>query len=201
MTRQRVLDAVREALGRTERVSGPLKAPVFGEGVEAHVAGDGKRGDPALFQSRLESVGGVVLRGEGQGPWQRAVADFAKEKGIRRVFAPSGVDVDGLPLESVDEEVAAREPDGVLGLASADWGVARSGSVVVDAREAFLPCVLVSTVLVLLKRDRIVARLADLPLPGGRRMVVTGPARTADIEKKIVLGAHGPKVSGVILSD
>lgn len=198
MTRQRVLRAVREALGRTQREPRPVDGPGDQQEV-ADRSGSGSRGDSGLFQARLESVGGVVLHGKGQ--WHRPVEDFAKEKGLRQVFAQSGLDVQGLSLKGVGQDRAARSPDSVLGLAVADWGVARSGSVVVDAREAFLPCVLVSTVLVLLKRERIVGRLTDLPVPTTRRLVVTGPARTADIEKKIVVGAHGPKASGVILWD
>jgi L-lactate dehydrogenase complex protein LldG len=33
----------------------------------------------------------------------------------------------------------------------------------------------------------------------GEMLLVTGPSRTADIEKKLVLGAHGPRRLVVIL--
>jgi L-lactate dehydrogenase complex protein LldG len=40
--------------------------------------------------------------------------------------------------------------------------------------------------------DRITARATDVGVRG-EMLLVTGPSRTADIEKKLVLGAHGPK--------
>jgi L-lactate dehydrogenase complex protein LldG len=46
--------------------------------------------------------------------------------------------------------------------------------------------------------DQLSAR-ADDPTARGEMLLVTGPSRTADIEKKLVLGAHGPKRLIVLL--
>jgi L-lactate dehydrogenase complex protein LldG len=46
--------------------------------------------------------------------------------------------------------------------------------------------------------DRLTARAADMATRG-EMLLVTGPSRTADIEKKLVLGAHGPKRLIVLL--
>jgi L-lactate dehydrogenase complex protein LldF len=46
--------------------------------------------------------------------------------------------------------------------------------------------------------DRLTARAAD-PEARGEILLVTGPSRTADIEKRLVLGAHGPKRLIVLL--
>src|SRR5262249_23529127 len=43
------------------------------------------------------------------------------------------------------------------------------------------------------------ATLANDPELRGEMLLVTGPSRTADIEKKLVLGAHGPRRLVVIL--
>jgi len=46
--------------------------------------------------------------------------------------------------------------------------------------------------------DRITARASDVGVRE-EMLLVTGPSRTADIEKKLVLGAHGPKRLVVLL--
>jgi L-lactate dehydrogenase complex protein LldG len=48
--------------------------------------------------------------------------------------------------------------------------------------------------------DRLTARAMDVGTRG-EMLLVTGPSRTADIEKKLVLGAHGPKRVVVLLVD
>jgi L-lactate dehydrogenase complex protein LldG len=48
--------------------------------------------------------------------------------------------------------------------------------------------------------DRLTARAADADMRG-EMLLVTGPSRTADIEKKLVLGAHGPKRLLVLMVD
>jgi len=48
--------------------------------------------------------------------------------------------------------------------------------------------------------DCITARAMDIEVRG-EMVLVTGPSRTADIEKKLVLGAHGPKRLVALLLD
>ncbi|HMF13978.1 MAG TPA: LUD domain-containing protein [Gemmataceae bacterium] len=48
--------------------------------------------------------------------------------------------------------------------------------------------------------ERITAAAKDVGLRG-EMVLVTGPSRTADIEKKLVLGAHGPKRLVALLLD
>lgn len=199
MTRARVLAAIRQALGDTGRPTDADAAlEALGDPGEEARRFDGVGGLEG-FAAQLEAVGGVVLQAEND--WRPSVESFAQQMGLKQVFAGSGLNVEGLSLAPVGADEAASHPDHVLGLGVADWGVASLGSVVLDAQEELLPSVSVSVALVVLERQRVVERLADLPLGAGRRMIVTGPARTADIEKKIVLGAHGPKAFGVVLVD
>jgi L-lactate dehydrogenase complex protein LldG len=80
-----------------------------------------------------------------------------------------------------------------------EWGLADTGTVVQDATDPALR--LVSTLpeihIALLSANRILPSLADaLPkLDPGRSpyiSFITGPSRTADIERVLTIGAHGP---------
>jgi L-lactate dehydrogenase complex protein LldG len=91
-----------------------------------------------------------------------------------------------------------------LGVSSCDCLVAQTGSVIVSTISAGgrALSVLPPTHLVVARRDQIVPDLATAMALLRRRYdkhwpsalsVITGPSRTADIEKILVMGAHGPK--------
>ena len=106
-----------------------------------------------------------------------------------------------------DAEVSANVAAADVGLTTADYLVAESGTLVLraDGRArsvSLLPPVHVAIV----TRDRLWAdlgaALADLRAAGARDScvtLVTGPSRTADIEKKLVVGVHGPCALHVVL--
>jgi L-lactate dehydrogenase complex protein LldG len=88
-------------------------------------------------------------------------------------------------------------------------GVAATGSVLVaeaDESDRLLP-ILASRHIVLLPAGSIVPSLADATptlralLNGGMRLCtfVSGPSRTADIEKILTIGAHGPRQLLIVL--
>jgi L-lactate dehydrogenase complex protein LldG len=87
-----------------------------------------------------------------------------------------------------------------VGVTSADYGIAASGSVVLchgpgRPRAASL---LVESHIVLLPADRIVASLGDAMeqvswAHTSNISVITGPSRTGDIESVLTLGVHGPR--------
>lgn len=91
------------------------------------------------------------------------------------------------------------------GLVSPFLLLADTGTVVVEARAAFdrLLCYLVPVCLVVARRSRLREHLpaafpeieAKMQNPGqrGEIALITGPSRTADIEKILVLGVHGPR--------
>jgi L-lactate dehydrogenase complex protein LldG len=89
-----------------------------------------------------------------------------------------------------------------LGIAEADFAIASTGTLAVTST-AWRPSsltLLPPASLVLVRIDRVVADLASMLAeigPAGvaanRLTLITGPSRTADIEKRIVLGVHGPK--------
>jgi len=99
-----------------------------------------------------------------------------------------------------------------VGITAADFLVARTGSMVLRAgaaggrRLSVLPpfhIAIARTAQIVNSLEEAFAGLAQVA--GGLRTssltVITGPSRTSDIEKTLVLGAHGPKRLAVILID
>ena len=86
-----------------------------------------------------------------------------------------------------------------VGVSEMEWGLADTGTVVQDATDPALR--LVSTLpeihVALLPASRILPGLADVvpKLDPGRApyiAFITGPSRTADIERVLTIGVHGP---------
>ncbi len=97
------------------------------------------------------------------------------------------------------------------GLVEADYLLADTGTCMIacGTSQQRVLCYLPPTCIVLAKCDRlaenmpaawkeIAARVAD-PSLRGEFVFVTGPSRTADIEKILILGVHGPKRVVVLL--
>jgi L-lactate dehydrogenase complex protein LldG len=99
-----------------------------------------------------------------------------------------------------------------LGVTGCDCLVAQTGSVIVSTISAGgrALSVLPPTHLVIARREQIVPDLAtamaflreryDKRWPSALS-VITGPSRTADIEKILVMGAHGPKRLALYFAD
>ena len=98
-----------------------------------------------------------------------------------------------------------------LAIMSAEFLLADTGTVVVLPRNHAerLLCYLPDVSILIARGGSVVAHLSDVweaitkqavdPESRGEMLLVTGPSRTADIEKKLVLGAHGPRRLIVIL--
>jgi L-lactate dehydrogenase complex protein LldG len=99
-----------------------------------------------------------------------------------------------------------------LGVTACDCLVARTGSIIVSTLSAGgrALSVLPPTHLVIARREQIVTDLVaamallrkryDRHWPSALS-VITGPSRTADIEKILVMGAHGPKRLAVYFAE
>lgn len=87
-----------------------------------------------------------------------------------------------------------------LALLSAPYAIAEIGSIVLFPNEmtSVLAHLLPECVMIFIRQDQMLASLGELfqrvPVEQAKSMLlVTGPSRTADIEKILILGAHGPK--------
>lgn len=169
------------------------------------------------FRATLERVGGRVERAASLAGALERVQALAAARGVHRValsdapgLAPlarwSGVELSG--PDSPRGELLAAE----LGVSSAQWGIAETGTVVLEsARErhrlvSLLPPVHVA----LLPAARLLGTLGEAlsalrtstGAPASRTITfVTGPSRTADIELTLVVGVHGPRELHVLLHD
>jgi hypothetical protein len=148
--------------------------------------------DPeARFREEFAVLKGQVI--ENTGALSTFLKDFAK-------IATDGSDLVG---KAVGEgNAGVHECD--LGVTGCDCLVAQTGSIIVSTLSAGgrALSVLPPTHLVIARRQQIVPDLASamalLRKRYGKRWpsalsVITGPSRTADIEKILVMGAHGPK--------
>lgn len=96
-----------------------------------------------------------------------------------------------------------------LSVAPAAAGIAETGTVLewTEPPGGRLLPILAPNHVVLLRRSDLFASLADYVaqrgsrgLPAGCGVLMTGPSRTADIEKVLILGVHGPHRLWVILT-
>lgn len=219
MSKEQILSRIREALcvptvGHVERDlaggAAPRQAP-RAEGDFEHLW--------EQFAERSRSLRTEVLRLSDRAACRDALRALAESEGWTRAashhaeLADSILDDLGLSILWVDEgfEPAELEPIPV-GISTCEALVAQSGSAVVSpargggrALSALPP-----HHVILATRDELVA---DLPAAIARLQdryrsgwpsflsVITGPSRTGDIERILVLGAHGPKRLTVILID
>ena len=164
------------------------------------------------FRARAEAVSAEVHRVGGGEEALRFVEELLLREGVsdadgaRAVWAAgplvsspkaSGLAtrVPGLTFDVSREAAAASR----VGISEMEWGLADTGTVVQDATDPALR--LVSTLpeihVALLPAERILPRLADVlpkldPARSAYISFVTGPSRTADIERVLTIGAHGP---------
>ncbi len=180
----------------------------------------------AQFVRELEALGGKALTAASTQAAIDAVLDLAQVLNFKSAAIGDGVRTDLRPLgealsrhnvavldaarvsEEKRKESRAKLAGCDAGIVEADYAVAASGTLVLvptPARPRSLSLVPPVNV-VLLRVDFIVPDLAALMSALGADIVannpvtfVTGPSRTADIEKRIVKGVHGPKALYAVL--
>lgn len=128
-------------------------------------------------------------------PGQFAVCDAGSIQSVGPL-AELMARVPGIRLD-VTRETASQS---LVGITAADWGVAQTGTLVFDSSAAAgrLASTLPLIHIALLSANRIVAGMATAlgrVDPRASRFIatITGPSRTADIERVLTIGVHGPK--------
>jgi len=219
----KVIASVKDALGTGAKNNSHDTA----SSVAVPVAQSAQRAElVSTFARELEEVGSKFLGILTPAEVTNRIVSLAGEIGARTVALGQGVTSDmdaiGEALERADFRIVrtlpvadieraamrARVADAELGIAEADFAIASTGTlaVVSNANRPSSLTLLPPASLVIVQIDRVMPNLAAVLAamgPGGvaanRLTLITGPSRTADIEKRIVLGVHGPKSLHVIV--
>ncbi len=169
------------------------------------------------FSAVAEAAGAVLI--DCQNP-AAAVALIAERAATGGVLLPVSVSCEraqlaeqlkkaGVSLLPVDRVQAA---DAVVGVTSACFAIADTGSLVLEstAEDVRLASTLPTHHFVLLDRSKVVAdglaaieplRRMHQQSPRNYIAYITGPSRTADIERVLTIGVHGPKQLTILLLD
>lgn len=165
----------------------------------------------ALFEQRLTANSGVVTRVSGLPAAVEHACGLTVATGGRAVAAAGwseaelaliGPLVAAAGLELLTGDPRRRAVDLHTGLTPALWAVAETGTLIVDsaAEDVRLASMLCQLHVAVLPVGRVRASLRELEpeLAGlmgrgpGYLAFISGPSRTADIERVLTIGVHGP---------
>jgi L-lactate dehydrogenase complex protein LldG len=171
------------------------------------------------FQSELKAVHGEVIRCAAIGDAQKQLAELVKAAGwtsigvmYRPICCEAVKDLDPKTIQWPKPNWPPTEmADLGASIVAADVLLADTGSSLIacptaeDRLLCYLPpaCVIIARVDQLAEHlpaawDTVARRCAEREL-SGEFVIVTGPSRTSDIEKTLILGVHGPKRLLVLL--
>lgn len=211
--RERVLSAITGSLGGVADRTLPQPAPM-----SITAAATDKGALASAFCSELAALSalGTVIPDRAQ--CATAIAKYLGERDVRRVAVQSsplaadiasrvqGIEVSQATRLSIDELERAD-----CGLLEAPALLADTGSAVVvldNAHDRVLPylprtCVIVASLESLHETltQEALACVNDAAESGarGEALIITGPSKSADIEKTLVLGAHGPEAVAIFI--
>jgi L-lactate dehydrogenase complex protein LldG len=173
-----------------------------------------------LFKARAEAMSAEVHRFPTRAGARDFICRFLPGEGVVDAPGSRAVWAGGAFLAGVDTAALARNVPGLsfavtrqaakeakIGITQMDWGLANTGTLVADqsAVEPRLASSLPSIHIALLPLGRILADLPALmaklrPEQAAFIAFITGPSRTADIERVLTIGVHGPErlVIGVV---
>ena len=173
------------------------------------------------FKAKAEGAGCQVVRFATRTEALDFILQFMRDEGIADAPGTYAVWADSPILEGLDKPaLAARVPglkfavtrelakDARIGVTQMEWGIANTGTLAQDssAVEQRLASALTWIHIALVGTDAIVPDLPALmtrmhPSRNGYIALITGPSRTADIERVLAIGVHGPERLVVVCVD
>lgn len=165
-----------------------------------------------LFAHQFTKVNGQFIFCENESEFIENLISLTKEKGWSKIFCreekiKNFLNQCQVPFSSDDTEIT----NVTVGITLCENLVARTGSVIISSKQTSgrqLP-IFPDTHIVLAYTSQLVYDIKDAlqfiktkyaSIPS-MISAITGPSRTADIEKTLVQGAHGPKEIFVFLID
>ena len=195
--RKAVLGSISANLTRARNEVGPASAPAAAAAASVELE---PRREELIegFKRVLESVGGGFVRVSNKGGAARALGAMMVEQGARRAAISDAPMIRSLVADfeiEIVEHDADRETllDSDIGISSAQWAVAETGTVVLESSEERhrLVSLIPPVHIVIVEASKLLPRLGDLltaighdgPESMSRAVTfITGPSRTADIE-------------------
>lgn len=166
-----------------------------------------------VFAEELNHIGGNFVYCETFNDLKDSLIRLAKTQKWETVFAAHPIISNLLDdLEISNKQTCEDYSKTNISITSCEALVARLGSIVVSSKQAngrrlnFIP----DTHIVIAYREQIVNSIKDATKLISNKYgddwpsmttVITGPSRTADIEKTLVMGAHGPRSLIVFLME
>lgn len=173
------------------------------------------------FKAKAEAAGCQVVRVATRSKALDFILQSMREEGISDAPGSRAVWADSPFLEGMDRKDLARQVPGLtfdvtrqtakearIGVTQMGWGIANTGTLAQDssAVEQRLASTLTFTHIALVGTTDIVPDLPALmtklhPSRNGYIALITGPSRTADIERVLAIGVHGPERLVVVCVD
>ena len=206
-SREKILKRVRDALIEKNEPPYPIldqEASVFAEMTEPL---------DVTFAEELVRIAGKFVYCENEDEFTATLLQFILEKNWGVLFCldpkiQSLLRAGGIPFESREEEMLEAK----IGITRCEYLIARLGSVMVSSRytpgRRIIGYPEIHVVLAYSSQlvPDIRSAMAGIRKRFGNNYpsmvsLITGPSRTADIEKTLVMGAHGPKELYVFMVD
>lgn len=173
------------------------------------------------FKAKAEAAGCQVVRLATRAQALDFILQSMRDEGISDAPGTRAVWADSRFLEGIDRQDLVRQVPGLtfevtrqtakearIGVTQMDWGIANTGTLAQDASavEQRLASALTFTHIALVGTADIVPDLPALmtqmhPAKHGYLALITGPSRTADIERVLAIGVHGPERLVVVCVD
>jgi L-lactate dehydrogenase complex protein LldG len=166
-----------------------------------------------VFKLKAEEVSAMVYLSKTENDVTDYIAGVMKLNNHLRFAAPavpgilcSKLEKDG--FEKIVSPLRERADEIDAGIVIASFGIAETGTLVVnsDSEDTRLATMLSETNFILLNSENIVEKSFDIVhelnvwfMKSNYTAFITGPSRTADIERILTLGAHGPAQLHIIL--
>ncbi len=172
------------------------------------------------FAARAKSVGAEVFRVATAAEARGVLVELAKSLGAKEAVAvdcPLAVAAGayealkeaGLEVYTAQADIAVHAKTADLGVSGVEFGVAETASVLQDALaiESRLVSTLPPVHAVFMQSGNLLPAMADAlgavsqVFDRGYLSFITGPSRTADIERVLTIGVHGPSRFVIIAVD